>query len=309
MSKSYFYRAYDLTVRSYRCIPSLTATDEPESVDVDIQPASLKRPDSREDARRTVSVHEDEIVVSWKDRVTLSLQDGQRILVDQVPDSDDRITELLIAGTGLGIILHQIHRVTLHASAVATEKGAVAFIGKKRMGKSTTAAGLSNLGYPVVTDDILMVDVQEDEVWTAPGENVFKLWPDAATATQKNEACGLSQLHENTTKKIGTFSDHYKSKIPLTHIFILTFKNNKYDNLPTIKKVQSRDAYMDITKNSYSLRFLGQEGLSQWYVRDISEIVKRVSVSKLVRKPDPKHIKDTISFLEKYISKKVVNKK
>jgi hypothetical protein len=48
-------------------------------------------------------------------------------------------------------------RDSLHAGAFAGPAGAVALLGTKRAGKSTTLAALARAGVPVVTDDVLVV--------------------------------------------------------------------------------------------------------------------------------------------------------
>jgi hypothetical protein len=47
----------------------------------------------------------------------------------------------------------------LHASAVRTQRGVVAFCGDSGAGKSTIATGLSRRGYPVWADDALLLEV------------------------------------------------------------------------------------------------------------------------------------------------------
>ncbi|MDT0630169.1 hypothetical protein [Rubrivirga litoralis] len=79
---------------------------------------------------------------------------GREILVDG--DDREALTSLVL-GQGLATILHQRGVLTLHASAVAVEGGAVAFLGDQGAGKSTTAAALVERGGRLITDDVLPV--------------------------------------------------------------------------------------------------------------------------------------------------------
>ncbi len=56
------------------------------------------------------------------------------------------------------IIHHWADRLVLHASAFDVEAGAVALLGDKEAGKSTTVAAAGRLGHPVRADDVLVVD-------------------------------------------------------------------------------------------------------------------------------------------------------
>ena len=59
------------------------------------------------------------------------------------------------------------------------------------------------------------------------------------------------------------------------------------------------NAYMQVTLNSYALRFLKKTGIDKWYFDSVAEIVGSVPVRILVREYSTKKIKDTIEFVEK----------
>lgn len=58
----------------------------------------------------------------------------------------------------LPFLLQALGYEMLHASAVRTERGVVAFCGESGTGKSTIAVGLSRRGYPIWADDALLLD-------------------------------------------------------------------------------------------------------------------------------------------------------
>lgn len=66
--------------------------------------------------------------------------------------------ELLLAGAVPSFVLTMLGHVVLHASAVAWEGGAVAFVGRSGQGKSTMAALLCAAGASLITDDALRLD-------------------------------------------------------------------------------------------------------------------------------------------------------
>src|SRR5208337_3198059 len=79
--------------------------------------------------------------------------------IDFDPASAEALDDvpIFILGTVFGILLHQRGRITLHASAVRVNGGAVLFCGSSGAGKSTMAAALAQRGYPVASDDICPV--------------------------------------------------------------------------------------------------------------------------------------------------------
>lgn len=82
---------------------------------------------------------------------------GREVLVDARPMLDRDALASLVLGQGLAAVLHQRGVLSLHASAVALDGGAVAFLGDQGAGKSTLAAAVMARGGAFVTDDVLAV--------------------------------------------------------------------------------------------------------------------------------------------------------
>ena len=71
----------------------------------------------------------------------------------------------------------------LHAGAVATQCGAVAIVARSGAGKSTLLAELLRQGYGFVSDDILFLDSEGDELFAHPGPPVMTLPRERAADT------------------------------------------------------------------------------------------------------------------------------
>jgi hypothetical protein len=238
---------------------------------------------------------EERVLLHWKGWVTLLVRNGREILVDQIPGSDDQLTNLLISGTGLGIILHQLKRVTLHASAAITDHGAVAFLGQKGMGKSTTVANMMKNGYPMITDDVLPVVTSTAPPWTSPGEKIFKLWPDSASATIGQDHPHLKELYDGTEKRVGEKDDVLPQTIPINSLYFLEYSKKEQENTVSIDKISKSQSHIQLVKNSYSLRFLGKEGVYPWYFESINKIISEVPSFRLTRTPDLDNLDEAVS--------------
>jgi hypothetical protein len=87
---------------------------------------------------------------------------------------------LYLLGTAMGALLHQRGLLALHASAVATPSGTWAFTGHSGAGKSTLAAWLQRReGWPVLSDDVVVVDASGPLPRLQAGPPRLKLWRDA----------------------------------------------------------------------------------------------------------------------------------
>ena len=112
---------------------------------------------------------------------TFHLTPGAReVVVYPEVGAGERALGLVLTGEVLPFVLHQRGYPCLHASAVLTEAGAVAFLGASGQGKSTLAAGFVRRGAALLTDDVLPLRAVDEAVYGLPGPPLMKLWRQTA---------------------------------------------------------------------------------------------------------------------------------
>lgn len=77
------------------------------------------------------------------------------------PARDPGVASVLASGTLPSVVLGLRGVASLHASAVATDDGAILFAGHSGMGKSTLAALLCGAGARLLTDDLVCLDTHD----------------------------------------------------------------------------------------------------------------------------------------------------
>lgn len=108
--------------------------------------------------------------------------DGRDIAVDARPGAgDDMVTHLLLHQV-LPLALSRTGRFVLHACAVETDSGTVAFLGQSGSGKSSLAAACCRRGAALVADDALALDVHGETVRAWPTADGVRLWDDMRVA-------------------------------------------------------------------------------------------------------------------------------
>lgn len=80
-----------------------------------------------------------------------------------LPDVSPELVRHAYCHAALPVALHFFGREVLHASAVRTACGVVAFCARSETGKSTMAGALSARGYPLWADDAVALDGDDDE--------------------------------------------------------------------------------------------------------------------------------------------------
>jgi hypothetical protein len=95
--------------------------------------------------------------------------------VTLAPGRDPGVIPVLASGMLLALHLRLRGELVLHASAVGVGEAALAFVGASGMGKSTMATVLCGAGHPLLTDDVLCVQLRPDRVMVHPGSTETRL--------------------------------------------------------------------------------------------------------------------------------------
>lgn len=106
--------------------------------------------------------------------------DGARVAYRAIDGCDPSVFRNFLFGQVVGVALARQGIEPLHASVVAIDGAAVAFVGDCAYGKSTLLASFAYAGYRVVTDDMLIVTRKRDQLFALPGTGRLKLMPDSA---------------------------------------------------------------------------------------------------------------------------------
>jgi hypothetical protein len=105
------------------------------------------------------------------------VSNGQEIAYEPEPGVDPAEALPFIAGTAFGILLHQRGSFVLRASSVSVGGHTVLFCAGPGAGKSTLAAALALRGFPVLTDDVCLVEFDESGApFVRPEGRFVRLW-------------------------------------------------------------------------------------------------------------------------------------
>ncbi|HEY8132323.1 MAG TPA: serine kinase [Thermoanaerobaculia bacterium] len=219
--------------------------------------------------------HEGYVVV--KEVAAILVREGREIIIEPAPHADAGVVRQFILGSALAVALIQRGRLVLHASAVAADGGAVAFIGASGFGKSTTAAAFHANGHQVIADDVLPIQIDGDCPLVFPGLPRLKLWPDAAAYTGNDQET-LLELHPSLPKRGRSVADGFShDPLPLRRIYVLADGEElAADPMPP------QDAVMSLVLHSGPLPGL-QQGEARAHFLKCAALAKKVQVRRLRR--------------------------
>jgi hypothetical protein len=190
--------------------------------------------------------------------------------------------EIFVFGPVWATLCHQRGMLPLHASAIATPRGVIAFAGHSGAGKSTTSALLSSMKYELVTDDILPISFNADSV---PGA-----WPYLRRLKLKSDA--ISHLALVPTERVSETIDNEKSFVRprlgagdrwnrLDRVYILDFDPSV--SSASIDPISGAEAVRALVDQTYHFHFISSSGQFGGHLATCAKLASKVPVYRLRR--------------------------
>jgi Serine kinase of the HPr protein, regulates carbohydrate metabolism len=181
--------------------------------------------------------------------------------------------------------------VSLHASAVAVQGSAIAFVGPAGAGKSTTAAALANFGYHVITEDVVTLRQIDNSFNVEPGYPCIRLWPASVAALYGTNA-DLPRLTPTWDKRfLDLTQKQYRFQNDPLQLRAIYLIDNRIDsaNAPFINSISQPDALISLVANTYAQYLMNKEMRAREF-NVLSRLLKTVTVRRLVPHSDPASI-------------------
>ncbi len=291
------YFCYGLHVQSEFEIPEFLPS-RGKHCDVHVQYGDVSALPTSDDRPGTFALKKtSDVIHLWMNDVGgMKARGGQSLVVDPAEDAEEKGFRFLVAGIGMGFLLHQQGIPSLHGSAVALNGGAIAFVGPKGMGKSTTAGVFHGEGYPVLTDDVLPIHFDEGEAYVAPSFPHLKLYPDSLEAALGDLPQRCRRINPGGEKRGRTVEEGFpRRNLPLRCIYLLDW--NDRDAYQT-DSMSGREACIELLRHSFSLRMFEREGATDDTLGKISRLASQVPVRRLKRPQDLDSAKELPAVVE-----------
>ena len=291
----YSYVIYDLGIHSVLPLPELVEREVTAEVVVrfgKVDRSSLEPLDASHAFWATA----EEACHFFANAGAFLVRHGREIIIDPVPDADERAIRLSLLGPSLALVLHHRGRFVLHASAVAITGKAVAFLGGNGWGKSTTAAALHGRGHDMMTDDVTALNMDASNPMVLPSFPQFKLWPESALAIgDLPEALPL--LHPDIGKRAKRVTQGFAhTSLPLKRLYVL-------DRGPVlaIEPFQHQEGLRELMHHWYGTRFgrqlLQVGGVSSHFLQ-CANLASKVPIRRLQRPPCLSALSDQARLVE-----------
>jgi hypothetical protein len=213
--------------------------------------------------------------------------DGREIVCLPEPELPPHTMRHLLLDQVLPLVLTIRGRKALHATAVLTAAGVCAFTGLTGTGKSTLAASLLLAGYPVLSDDCLVLEEDNGQVLATPAYPGLRLREDTLKVLGKDSGHLLSVAHYTSKRRLvpnGHGSYFLTQAFPVARIYSLIrpAEVEGEDGLvdPSIERLSPRDSLVELLPFLFHLDVTDRTMLARHFAF-LERVVSHVPVRQL----------------------------
>jgi HPr Serine kinase C-terminal domain len=301
LMKGYWYDAYGLKFCSELPLP--IPESKPGVADVTIRldqitdtaPASIN-------PKSVLKVTPEETCCHWAPAGIYSVRRGNEIVIQPDEGADEATLAAWVQGAAISLILHQRGYFVLHASCVAINGQAVAFMGEVGWGKSTTATAFHKKGHRLITDDVVAVDLASGSPRVIPAFPLVKLLPETAQHFGQDRTQSL-QIAGEAEKRLHVFKEPFdQSPVPLAALYVLGEGDHVY-----IDPLAPQAAMLHLIQHAFVARvtdFLNKSGTAKAHFNNVTRLCNTASIGFLRRPRSLDLLPKMVEVVEAELSKK-----
>ncbi|WP_138752497.1 HPr kinase/phosphorylase [Paenibacillus sinopodophylli] len=226
------------------------------------------------------AVENNQVLIRVPDTAIFLISNGDSITVSPFEGFNEDKIRLYLLGTCMGVILLQKRILPLHGSAIAIHGKAYAILGESGAGKSTLASTLLRQGFHLLSDDLIPLTLNENNVpIVSPSYPQQKMWQETIDHLGMSSA-RLQPLFDRETKFTVPVTAQFCSQpLPLCGIFELV----KTEGDTLIKPIQGLIRFQTLLRHTFRNFLLEHLQLRSWHFTTLSRFVSQIDMHQLQR--------------------------
>lgn len=272
--------------------------ERPVNIRLGATPATLSAPLA---TAESYEANDTEFLLRLPGIANYYVRDGVEIVVHPDAGGPELDVRSYLMGNLFAVLCHQRGLLPLHASAIATPQGAVAFLGASGAGKSSIAAFLARRGHRILADDICLVDpAAPRDQRVLPMAPWLKLW--SATLDAMGESGqGLPRIFSDDEKYRYVLRQP-EAPTPLAELILLDRAEDQAEaNFEALTPVHALHAVLDFTYQSWLVRATGR--MDRYFLR-CGQALDGVRVTRMRRPWGFEAMDATLEALETHLAVK-----
>ncbi len=181
--------------------------------------------------------------------------DGLQIGAWPAPLTNTETLRHLLLDQVLPRVLAHQGRLVLHAGAVQVGCQAIAFIGDTGRGKSTLTASFHAAGFPLLSDDGLVLTRGDRFTLALPTYPSLRLWPAAIASLYARPPACAPMAHYSAKQRVvmTDVAAAASNPLPLAALYVLASEAKMDGARISLTSLSPREACMAIIRNSFQL--------------------------------------------------------
>lgn len=289
----YHYKVYGLHIGSALELPELIPARNTAS-EVDIGFGSI--PEHLPEVRGSGVLFEasfNDFLFKYEGIGRIRVQNGNRIIIQAEKGALMSDIRLVLLGSGLGALLHQRGMLAIHGSAITNGRHTAIITGPSGVGKSSLAAGLFELGFSVIADDISVIcENGNSQFKVAHGIPHLKLWKDVLN--HLNHGNELTRVRPQLEKYRKPISLPAEETPGLSKVVVINPSNERDFSC---SEVLGNEKFHLLRSNTYRLRYIDKMDRTEAHFRNLSRLVPSVQVVYVNRPYHPLNIFDFATYV------------
>ena len=276
--------------------------ERPVNIRLGATPAALSAPLA---TAESYEANDTEFLLRLPGIANYYVRDGEEIVVHPDAGGPELDVRSYLMGNLFAVLCHQRGLLPLHASAIATPQGAVAFLGASGAGKSSIAAFLARRGHRILADDICLVDpAAPRDQRVLPMAPWLKLW--SATLDAMGESSqGLPRIFSDD-EKYRYVLQQPEAPTPLAELILLEHAEDQAEDqaeasFEALTPVHALHAVLDFTYQSWLVRATGR--MDRYFLR-CGQALDGVRVTRMRRPWGFEAMDATLEALEAHLAVK-----
>jgi len=192
---------------------------------------------------------------------------GRRIWCGWLGATSLESLQVYLLGRALSFALIKQGFEPLHATAVVIDGNAIGFLGSSGFGKSSLAAAFVAAGYPVLTDDLLLLRPSASGFDAQPGPPRLKLFPKIARRFLGGAAEGvpMNQLTHKLVLPL-TAGRYHSGSAPLRALYLLGGPREQYRKQRIqVTALSARETFVELVRCTFNSLVTGSDRMQRQY--------------------------------------------
>ena len=247
-----YYKAFGLQIASELELPGLMHGNGKVDLNIKFGNVPEKLSGTLKSKGAAYELTEDSFLLRIKGVANFFVKKSNEIIIEKSSGVSNEQLSLFTINTPIGVVLHKLGNIPLHASAVEIGNSCVVFTGASGAGKSTISSALVKKGYRLLTEEICAISLSEKGIPVVhPGAAYTYLWSDILDFFGYDKSKLIHRPNNPEKYRIPVNNNFCEKPLPLKKLYVLSTKNTSGIE---IEEITGKEKFLPIKNNTYRRR-------------------------------------------------------